>query len=198
MMNDRLRRKLKRMAKADLNLRSQLASSGALFEGYNATMQAMHERNADQLLALLDTTGWPRVEAVGADGVAAAWLIVQHAISRPDLQRRVLALLMADCDSGVTAAQVAMLQDRTCCQEGRPQIYGTQFDWDANGQLSPLPIADLDRVDERRAAVGLGPLAARIQTIREEAALAGQVAPEDWEQRQREQAEWLRSVGWRE
>jgi hypothetical protein len=36
------------------------------------------------------------------------------------------------------ALQAAMLEDRIRAFEGRPQRYGTQFDWDANGEPSPV------------------------------------------------------------
>jgi hypothetical protein len=66
---------------------------------------------------------------------------VQHAISLPQFQRQCLALLQAAVTRGEAPAwQVAMLTDRIRILEGRQQLYGTQFDWDANGQMSPLPI----------------------------------------------------------
>ena len=42
--------------------------------------------------------------------------------------------------------------------EGNPQVYGTQFR-EANGEMAPFPIEDEQHVDERRAKVGLQPLA---------------------------------------
>ena len=41
---------------------------------------------------------------------------------------------------------------------GRPQLYGTQFMYDKD-ELKPLPIEDPENLDQRRAAVGLGPFA---------------------------------------
>lgn len=37
---------------------------------------------------------------------------------------------------------VAMLEGRIRCNEGKRQRYGTQFDWDKDGLLSPHPIDD--------------------------------------------------------
>lgn len=53
---------------------------------------------------------------------------------------------------------VAVLEDWILALEGKPQQYGTQFDWGNDGEVSPLPIADPADVDVRRRAVGLGPL----------------------------------------
>ena len=62
-------------------------------------------------------------------------------------------------DSGeVSAVNVAYLTDRVRMHEGKPQVYGTQFRR-SNGDWEPYPIEDPDRVDERRAALGLATLA---------------------------------------
>jgi hypothetical protein len=42
--------------------------------------------------------------------------------------------------------------------EGRPQLYGTQFN-NVDGKLELHPIEDAEHVDERRAMLGLEPLA---------------------------------------
>jgi hypothetical protein len=81
--------------------------------------------------------------------------------------------------------------------EGRPQRYGTQFDWDAAGQLSPLPIEDQAGVDERRQTLGLRPLKDELAAQLDAAVQSGERSPADWEARQREVDVWLRDVGWR-
>jgi hypothetical protein len=55
---------------------------------------------------------------------------------------------------------LAYLEDRVRTAEGRPQLYGTQFTRVVlQYRYEPLPIEDPERVDDRGAAVGLGPLA---------------------------------------
>ncbi|WP_457653853.1 DUF6624 domain-containing protein [Rhodocaloribacter sp.] len=183
------------MAEEDLRLREEPASDGRLFEGYHPRMRELHERHAERLSAILDAHGWPGRSLVGEKAADAAWLILQHAISQPSLQRRALELLSAAAASGdVPPVQVAMLEDRIRVNEGRPQRYGTQFDWDEHGRLSPLPIEEGD-VDERRREVGLGPLAADVRRMRARAAREGEQPPPDWAARQREKEAWLRAVG---
>ena len=41
----------------------------------------------------------------------------------------------------------------------QPQIYGMQFRYNAQRKLEPFPIQDAEYVDQRRAAIGLEPLA---------------------------------------
>jgi hypothetical protein len=90
-----------------------------------------------------------------------------------------------------------MLEDRIRVFEGSPQRYGTQLDWNAEGQLSPLPIEEPAKLDERRKSVGIRPLEEEIAAQRQAAALGKERPPSDWDARQREMQAWLREVGWR-
>jgi hypothetical protein len=161
-------------------------------------MRAVHDRHASRVAEILAEHGWPSERLVGADGAQAAWLIVQHAIAQPGLQRQALRLVRAAAARGeVPRWQAAKLEDRIRTLQGRPQRYGTQFDWDAVGQLSPLPIEDRAGVDERRKALGLRPLTEEIAAQRDAAMHDGAHPPADWQARQRELDAWLRDVGWR-
>lgn len=185
------------MAADDQRVRDELAQSGELFKGYHPRMREVHERNATRLLALIESHGWPVRALVDGDGAEAAWLILQHAIGNPALQRRGLELMNeALSRGGASPAHVAMLEDRIRVNEGKGQRYGTQFDWDREGQMSPLPIDDAADVDARRAAVGLPPLAEDIRRMRQQMAECGEPPPADWEVRQAEIREWRRSAGW--
>lgn len=96
------------------------------------------------------------------------------------------------------AAHAAFLEDRIAVLEGRPQRFGTQFDWDARGELSPQPIDDPAGVDARRATVGLEPLAVRTAELRARAAAEGDRAPADPAARAAEAKAWARRAGWRD
>jgi len=91
---------------------------------------------------------------------------------------------------------VAMLEDRVRTFSGLPQIYGTQFAWDERGEMQPLPLEDAARVDERRAAIGLPPLAEKLREINDAIRREGERMPADAEARRREIDAWERSVGW--
>jgi len=91
----------------------------------------------------------------------------EHAIGHPELQRRGLAMLLDAIPSGqANALDAAYLSDRISVFEGNPQTFGTQFDWDDNGQMSPAPVRDPETLDERRASVGLPPIADSIAEMR--------------------------------
>lgn len=191
-----LRRQLLAMAARDLETRERLAADGSLFNGYHPEMQAVHEANAAALARLIDRHGWPTHALVGEDGAEAAWLVAQHAISRPDFCRRCLVELRAAAAAGaVPAWQPAYLEDRIHVFEGRPQRYGISFDWDEQGRMSPHAIEEPESVDQRRAAVGLGPLSAAIERHRRDS--ASQPRPADLARRRQEMDAWAREVGWR-
>ena len=186
------------MAAEDARVRAELAEDGSLFDGYHPTMRAVHDRNAARLREILDLRGWPTEPLVGVDGAKAAWIVVQHAIGHPALQRRALASLEAAAGRGdVPRVQVAMLEDRIRSFEGRPQRFGTQFDWDESGEMSPLPCEDPEGIDDRRRAVGLPPLAEAIAAQRHWVAESTERSPADRAARKREMERWLASVGWR-
>jgi hypothetical protein len=194
-----LRTELLSMAAEDLRVREELVRDGALFDGYHPRMREVHERNAARLLAVLEECGWPARSVVGDEAAHAAWLILQHSIGNPRLQRLGFSLLEAAAAVGeASMVHVAMLEDRIRCNEGMRQRYGTQFDWDEDGLLSPLPIDDEASVDKRRSEVGLVPLAEDIRRKRRRAAEEGERLPHDWKARQRDIEQWLRSTGWRE
>jgi hypothetical protein len=185
-------------AQHDIATRTRLAASGALFGGYHPEMEAVHRDNAALLSRVFDAIGWPGRHKLGDEGAAAAFLILQHAIGEPALQRRGLALMLDEIPNGqANALDAAYLSDRIAVMEGSEQTFGTQFDWDANGQLSPAPVRDPSGVDERRASVGLPPMAEAIAHIRANAAAEGETAPADLTQRRTEFEAWARRTGWR-
>jgi hypothetical protein len=193
-----IRSQLLTMADEDRRVRAELAAHGALFGGYHPRMRAVHEANAERLASILSERGWPGEPRVGREGAKAAWMIVQHAIGRPAFQREALeALRHAAARGEVPAMQPALLEDRIRTLEGRPQRYGTQFDWDESGELRPLPLEDPEELDERRSLVGLPPLADAAREHREAAAASGERPPSDWTADRRRLEQWLREVGWR-
>lgn len=183
---------------ADLTLRDQLIESGELFEGYHSEMEALHNKNATILDKIIDEIGYPTIDKVGMEGSHAAWLVIQHAISRPSFMRKCLRLLEeAVAEGKADPIQLASLSDRVAMFSGDLQKYGTQFDWDANGEMSPKPFDDLDKVNERRASVGLNTLEEQTKIMRARAAVEQENPPKDLEKRKAEMEAWQKRVGWK-
>jgi hypothetical protein len=180
----------------DDETRDRLAADGSLFaHGYHPEMEAVHRANAARLRELVAAHGgWPGWSVVGDEAASAAWRIVQHAIGEPDFQRAMLGVLADAAGRGeVDPAEVAMLDDRIRVFEGRPQRYGTQYDWnDAGDAMEPMgEVEDPATVDDRRAAVGLPPIEWRRAPPPDES------PPADRAAHRAEYEAWLRAAGWR-
>lgn len=191
MINKSLQQKLLLMLKEDKKVREQLAKDGSLFEGYHPEMEKVHLKNARILEETIDEFGWPGKSLVGKKGAEAAWIILQHAISLPDLQKKIAKVLEDEVEKGeVEAKHLAMLIDRICFFEGKPQIYGTNIDWNDEGFLKPTPITDEKNVNKRREDVGLPPLPTTSNHLSE-------FTPKDIQKRRKEFIAWTKKVGWR-
>jgi hypothetical protein len=126
-MNTHIANELIEMAQHDLHVREKLLNEGRLSQGYNPYMERVHEVNAARLEEIIDTIGYPTSLKVGEEASNAAWLIVQHAISKPAFIRKCYKLIY-EAGNAVNPQNFAYLYDRICYIEGRPQKYGTQFD----------------------------------------------------------------------
>jgi hypothetical protein len=198
-MNEDLLHQLIELYHNDEQTRARLIKQGKLFDGYSSEMEQVHVHNAARLEAIIDEFGWPGVSLVGEDGCWLVWMIAQHAIGLPDFQRKCLSLLTAAVkEEQAPAVHVAYLTDRIKFNERQPQLYGTVFDWDEDGQLSPWAVQDEAGVDDRRATVGLVPLAEATAEARKQAAAEGNTPPADYKARQWEIEEWARRTGWKQ
>ncbi len=198
-MDEELRSELLAMMEEDQRVRAELVCDGTLWEGYHPRMEAVHQKNAARLTEILEARGWPGQSEVGEDGAYAAWMIVQHAIGNPSLQRRALKLLQhAAGENEADPKNAGMLEDRIRMYEGRKQLYGTQFNWNEWGEMTLVPIEDPEHVDERRVALGFAPFADADAANREFARRRDQNRPKDFEKFWREYQDWLKRVGWRE
>ncbi|WP_158856434.1 DUF6624 domain-containing protein [Lunatibacter salilacus] len=182
---------------ADLALRDKLVPSGQLFDGYHSEMEKLHLRNADCLNQFIERIGYPTTDKVGEEASEAAWLVIQHAISLPAFMVKCRTLLeVAVLENKANPKNLAYLTDRIAVLSGEPQLYGTQFDWDENRELSPNLYDDLDKVNYRRKAIGLNSLEDQTILIRNQAKSEKRSSPVDFENRKQEYEAWRKSVGW--
>jgi hypothetical protein len=141
----------------DMTEQDRQLQGGALGDDFAGQLayRRVTVRNGDRLAEILESHGWPTISSVGAEAARRAWLIAQHADRQLDLQRKVLTLMTGAVAAGDAEPQhLAMLQDRVLVNEGRPQVYGTIASV-VDGATVPWPCEDPERLDERRAEVGL-------------------------------------------
>jgi hypothetical protein len=92
---------------------------------------------------------------MGTDGMDAFWLLVQHADDFK-FQARMLRTFESG-DFGISLSDMALLKDRVLMHQGKPQIYGSQFNSDGDKWVL-YDLEDPSHVDERREAMHLMPL----------------------------------------
>lgn len=155
-----LRRELAARGEADQRARDTALAAGMRDPVANKAMLVVDADNLAWLKAVVARQGFPTPEAVGAQGVANAWLLVQHADRDPAFQAAVLKTLESRlAGSGVRKADVAMLTDRVLLAQGKLQRYGSQFKPSQDGSPVSEPTEDMAHVDQRRASMDLMPLA---------------------------------------
>lgn len=121
--------------------------------------------------------GWPGRGTAGDSAQKSAWLILQHtpdtawqATMLPELER-------LGKRGELPLADLALLTDRVLMHRGQPQRYGSQFTL-VDGRLVPAPVADLVGLDERRATMGLPPMAEYVKLLANETKLQVTWPPE--------------------
>lgn len=182
---------------ADLNLRDQLIREKVLGEGYHPLMEQLHKDNAAKLDAIITKIGYPTISKVGKAGSEAAWLVIQHSIGQPAFMKKCLQLLQIAVEQQQAAPiNLAYLSDRVATFEERPQLYGTQFDWNERGNMSPKKYDDLEKVNARRSALGLNTLDAQTAIMQARVQEEGQIPPPDFEARKTAMRAWKIKVGW--
>jgi hypothetical protein len=140
------------------DLRRRLSSSRLDAEAL-ADLRLVDAANTEWAKRVIAERGWPKVSEVGRDGATSFWLIVQHSPDHSFMDDCVE--LLSDLVEAEEALpnHLALLIDRTRMHRGEPQLYGSQFRSVDGGPLEPWTIEDPERLDERRAAVGLEPFA---------------------------------------
>ncbi len=119
--------------------------------------QDLRESHLESLKQIVNTIGWPTIQQVGANASHMAWSIVLHADFDLEYQKSVLNVLKKANEDQIKISEIPYLTDRILLNEGKKQLYGTQYEIDQQGNIIPRPIQSLNKVDDRRQEYGLVP-----------------------------------------
>lgn len=112
--------------------------------------------NLIKIKKILDERGWLGPKVIGGQGNSTLFLVIQHA----DLasQEKYLPMMREAVKAGNAApGSLALLEDRVALRQGKRQIYGSQIGRDSEtGEYYVSPLIEPEKVNERRAEVGLG------------------------------------------
>jgi hypothetical protein len=162
----RLQAQLLEWGKLDQKVREPLmqgpiTADNARSKSLFVRMRAVDELNYRRIKNVIDEYGFPTISMVGGDGSAQAFLIVQHQASHPEFQQFVLDIMGPLAKRGEVGREgYALLLDRVLVMgKHQQQRYGTQFK-QVDGRMLMEPVEDPKHLDERRAEMGMMPIAA--------------------------------------
>ena len=161
--NQALADELKRMAEVD-----QIAAWNRPTEKYKnlppeawtAFKDSVYTTHQKRLKEILDQHGFVGFDLAGKEGSLHFWLMTQHSDLNPEFQKEVLEKMKIEVDKGnASPSNYGLLVDRVNINTGKPQIYGTQVDYNFEiAQAFPKNLADPANVNKRRQSIGMEPL----------------------------------------
>jgi hypothetical protein len=119
---------------------------------------------------IFERYGFPGYDLVGEKGSMHFFLLAQHSDNDPSFQEQVLVALKGQVDRKNTDPKLyAYLLDRVRVNKGEKQVYGTQLQRKKGVEGMELaPAIDPEKLDQRRATVGLPPVDEYLKMIREQ------------------------------
>ena len=149
----------------DQGLRRQISEVeekyGRDSEEMKAHWKTINEKDSINLIKIqkiLDEKGWLGQDVIGGRGNMTLFLVIQH--SPIEIQQKYLPMMReAVKNNNAQPSSLALLEDRVALRTGKRQIYGSQINRNQEtGEFYVSPIENPEKVDERRAEVGLGTL----------------------------------------
>jgi hypothetical protein len=126
-----------------------------------AHWETINEKDSINLIKIqkiLDEKGWLGQDIIGGQGNTTLFLVIQH--SPIEIQQKYLPMMRdAVKKNNARPSSLALLEDRVALRTGKRQIYGSQIGRNQEtGEFYVSPIENPEKIDERRAEVGLGAL----------------------------------------
>lgn len=162
--------KLDTIYQLDQNYRRQISEIEAEYGRDSEEMMAHWKliENTDsinliKIKKILDERGWLGPKVVGDQGSSTLFLVIQH--SDLETQQKYLPMMREAVKLGnARSTSLALLEDRVALRKGERQIYGSQIGRDPEtGEYYVSPMIEPEKVNDRRAEVGLGTIQDYIQ-----------------------------------
>lgn len=167
-LNKTLRDELLLMRDADQRARRECAQGNAeeQIKCLIKTAETIDRPNTARLAEIFAREGFPTVKMVGKEGVDAFMLLLQHATDERLREKCLKPISKAFARGEIAAPEYANFVDRLRVRQGKPQIYGSNFDI-RDGKLVMSKTRDLKNLDRRRQKIGLPPLAEYVKMLKD-------------------------------
>jgi hypothetical protein len=138
------------------------------FKVYEIIEHQTFARHIPILKEIVLKHGYPTFEKVGKETSSYFFTLIQHSDIDVEFQSKMLALIKKQvANKQVKGSDYAMLYDRVQINNGKEQLYGTQVDYDAAGNVFPKNLKDKENVNKRRSEFGLSTLEEYLQIMAE-------------------------------
>jgi hypothetical protein len=140
-------------------MQQRYKNGGPQLDSLYQQMKLHDTQNEARVKAIIAQYGWPGASLVGRSGSSTAFLVLQHS-NLATIQEYLPLIRQAAAKGELTKGELALMEDRVLIFQNKAQVYGSQVRSNATtGKMEFFPIEDEAHVDERRASMGLGPLA---------------------------------------
>jgi len=138
------------------DIEEKYGQESAELEAHWKLIQETDSLNLIKIEKILDEKGWLGPTVIGDRGNSTLFLVIQH--SDIETQLKYLPMMREAVKLGnAKASSLALLEDRVALRQGKRQIYGSQIARDPEtGEHYVSPLIEPEKVNERRAEVGLG------------------------------------------
>lgn len=155
--NEELSREILRMVEEDQAVRKPFMDGRMPNEAETKVMRERDEADTRRMNEILDRYGFPGVELVGIRAARAFIVMLLHSPSLELMKRALPHVERAVRRKELPPDDFATLSDRVLVNEGKPQLYGSNFNF--VGDKAVLGTTqDLAHLDERRLKLGLPPI----------------------------------------
>lgn len=138
----------------------------AYIDGTRRHFDRIDGANTVRIQAILDAMSWEELTALSPRAAEQAFSLISHS-NDVAFKRRMIAVFEPLARAGrMPGERVALLVDDVAIDEGRLQVYGTNFEC-VGGQHRPRPTEDMDRLNLRRAALGMNTIEESTETMRQ-------------------------------
>ena len=152
-----LKQRLMDMAKRDQAVRTPEYRSGEVSEVLVRNQQQVDHQLTSELKEIVARKGWPTISLVGLEASESAAVVLIHSKDHVFQRDMIPQLDRLARNREILPWNVAMLTDKILISEGKPQRFGTQWQW-AKGVWKMMPVQDKADLDNRREAYLLVPI----------------------------------------